>query len=234
MEVEPSASADRQLRLPSRDGDAVGDYAEHRGDEGRGLRVHALVRRWRARATRPICHPDSADTFAVIDGTLDVCIDGEWRSVRAGETATIPAGVPHSFRNTSDETAKVKVTMQPAGRSEAFFRDMHGLHTRGQDQAPAAEGSAFRDLRGDADRRLPGPHPLGQAAEWRLQGAGGRGESAALQALEAARRAALVKVAVHHGAGHVAVVEAEDLDGCALDRSAAACVKQPRKQTAVG
>ena len=233
MEVEPSASADRQLDFHP--GMGMRSRKCRSAEETRG-KVFESTHWYDAGEPGPPVHmhPDSADTFAVIDGTLDVCIDGEWRSVPAGETATIPAGVPRRSRNTSDETAKVKVTMQPAGRSEAFFRDMHGLIHRGQDQAPAAEGSAFRDLRGDADRRLPGPHPLGQAAEWRLQGAGGRGESAALQALEAARRAALVKVAVHHGAGHVAVVEAEDLDGCALDRSAAACVKQPRKQTAVG
>jgi quercetin dioxygenase-like cupin family protein len=77
-------------------------------------------------------HPNSDDTFAVIDGTLEVCIDGEWRSVRAGETATAPAGVPHTFRNASDQTVKVKVTMQPAGRSEAFFRDMHRLIQEGK------------------------------------------------------------------------------------------------------
>jgi quercetin dioxygenase-like cupin family protein len=77
-------------------------------------------------------HPNSDDTFAVIDGTLEVYIDGEWRSVRAGETATAPAGMPHTFRNASDQTVKVKVTMQPAGRSEAFFRDMHRLIHEGK------------------------------------------------------------------------------------------------------
>jgi quercetin dioxygenase-like cupin family protein len=77
-------------------------------------------------------HPDSDDTFAVIEGTLDVCIDGEWRSLRAGEAATVPAGVPHTFRNATDEAVKVDVSFRPAGRSEAFFRDMHRLVEEGK------------------------------------------------------------------------------------------------------
>ena len=43
-----------------------------------------------------------------------------------------PGGVPHTFRNASDQTVKVKITMQPAGRSEAFFRDMHRLTHEGK------------------------------------------------------------------------------------------------------
>jgi mannose-6-phosphate isomerase-like protein (cupin superfamily) len=77
-------------------------------------------------------HPSHDDTFAVIDGTLEVCIDGEWRSLRAGETVTASAGVPHTFRNASDQTVEVKITMRPAGRSEAFFRDMHRLIHEGK------------------------------------------------------------------------------------------------------
>ena len=131
MEVEPSASADRQLDFHPGMGmrwEITRSTEETRGE------VFESTHWYDAGEPGPPVHmhPDSADTFAVIDGTLDVCIDGEWRSVRAGETATIPAGVPHSFRNTSDETAKVKVTMQPAGRSEAFFRDMHGLIHEGK------------------------------------------------------------------------------------------------------
>lgn len=77
-------------------------------------------------------HPSSDDAFTVIDGTLEICIDGEWRTLRAGETATAPAGVPHTFRNASDQTVQVRVTMRPAGRSEAFFRDMHRLIEEGK------------------------------------------------------------------------------------------------------
>ena len=77
-------------------------------------------------------HPNTEDSFDVIEGTLEVCIDGEWSSVQAGETVTVPAGVPHTFRNASDEPVKVVSRIQPAGRSEAFFRDMHRLIHEGK------------------------------------------------------------------------------------------------------
>src|SRR5262245_5338696 len=77
-------------------------------------------------------HPNKEDSFTVIEGTLDVGLGGEWRPVGPGETATVPAGVSHTFRNASDETVKVDITMRPAGRSEAFFRGMHRLIQEGK------------------------------------------------------------------------------------------------------
>ena len=87
-----------------------------------------------AREAGPLLHvhPNTEDSFEVTDGVLEVCIDGEWRSVRAGETATVPVGVPHTFRNGSDEPVRVVCRHQPAGRSEAFFRDMHRLIHEGK------------------------------------------------------------------------------------------------------
>lgn len=72
----------------------------------------------------------------MIEGSLDVFKDGEWTTVRPGETATIPAGVPHTLRNASDEPAKTVTRIQPAGRSEAFFRDMHRMIHQGKLKRP--------------------------------------------------------------------------------------------------
>jgi quercetin dioxygenase-like cupin family protein len=82
-----------------------------------------------ARSSRPPfhVHPNTEESFEVIEGSLDVCKDGEWTTLQSGETSIIPAGVPHTLRNASDEPAKIVMRIRPAGRSEAFFRDMHGL-----------------------------------------------------------------------------------------------------------
>lgn len=72
-------------------------------------------------------HPSAEESFEVIEGSLDVFKDGEWTTVRPGGTATVPAGVPHTLRNASDEPAKIVTRIRPAGRSEAFFRHMHRL-----------------------------------------------------------------------------------------------------------
>jgi quercetin dioxygenase-like cupin family protein len=131
MEGDPSTGADRQLDFRP----AMGmRWVITRSTEETGGEAFESTQWFDAREPGPIVHmhPNSEDSFAVIDGTLEVCIDGEWRSVHAGETATVPAGVPHTFRNASDEAVKVDISMRPAGRSEAFFRDMHRLIQEGK------------------------------------------------------------------------------------------------------
>ncbi len=77
-------------------------------------------------------HPNAEESFEVTEGALDVFVDGEWRSVHAPETATVPANVPHTLRNGSSETVTVVTRIRPAGRSEAMFRDMHRLIREGK------------------------------------------------------------------------------------------------------
>jgi mannose-6-phosphate isomerase-like protein (cupin superfamily) len=77
-------------------------------------------------------HPTTEESFEVIERSIDIFKNGEWSTVRAGETATVPAGVTHTLRNASDEPAKTVTRIQPAQRSEAFFRDMHRLIHEGK------------------------------------------------------------------------------------------------------
>jgi len=77
-------------------------------------------------------HPTAAESYRVLEGALEVYVDGTWSQVRAGETATVPAGVPHSVRNPYDETAKIVNIHQPALKFESFFRDMHRLIHEGK------------------------------------------------------------------------------------------------------
>ena len=55
-----------------------------------------------------------------------------WRTVRAGETATVPAGVPHTLRNASAEPARIVNIHRPAQQFESFFRGMHSLIQQGK------------------------------------------------------------------------------------------------------
>lgn len=63
----------------------------------------------------------------MVEGVLDVLVDGEWSAVGPGETAVVPAGVPHTLRNASDEPITCFTRIRPAGDAEAMFRDMHDL-----------------------------------------------------------------------------------------------------------
>ncbi|EQC3345204.1 cupin domain-containing protein, partial [Escherichia coli] len=40
----------------------------------------------------------------VIDGQLDLCVDGEWQSLNCGEGARFAADVTHVYRNGGEQT----------------------------------------------------------------------------------------------------------------------------------
>ena len=77
-------------------------------------------------------HPTAEESYEVIEGELEVFMNGDWSAVRAGEKATVPAGVPHSVRNASDEPVRIVNIHKPAQRFESFFRDMHRLIHEGK------------------------------------------------------------------------------------------------------
>jgi quercetin dioxygenase-like cupin family protein len=77
-------------------------------------------------------HPTAEDRFEVIEGALDFFVDGEWKTLRAGETAAAPAGVPHTLRNATEQTVRVVNTHRPALQFESFFRELHALIRQGK------------------------------------------------------------------------------------------------------
>jgi mannose-6-phosphate isomerase-like protein (cupin superfamily) len=77
-------------------------------------------------------HPTAEESYEVIEGALDVYVDGEWRTLRAGESATVPAGVPHTLANTAAEPVRLINIHRPAMQFESFFREMHALIGEGK------------------------------------------------------------------------------------------------------
>jgi len=77
-------------------------------------------------------HPTADESYEVIEGALDVCVDGEWRTLRAGESATAPAGVPHTLRNATTEPVRIVNIHRPALQFEAMFREMQSLISQGK------------------------------------------------------------------------------------------------------
>lgn len=77
-------------------------------------------------------HPTAEESYEVIEGALEVFMDGEWSPVPTGAKATVPVGAPHSVRNASDQPTTIVNVHQPALRFESFFRDMHRLIREGK------------------------------------------------------------------------------------------------------
>lgn len=90
-------------------------------------------------------HPTAEESYEVIEGALDACVDGSWTTLRAGESATVPAGVPHTLRNGTTEPVRIVNIHRPALQFESFFREMHGLVRQGKIKRlpPKEPGSAI-------------------------------------------------------------------------------------------
>jgi mannose-6-phosphate isomerase-like protein (cupin superfamily) len=90
-------------------------------------------------------HPTADESYEVREGALDVCVDGVWKTLRAGESATAPAGVPHTLRNATSEPVRIVNIHRPALQFESFFREMHTLISQGKIKRlpPKEPGSAI-------------------------------------------------------------------------------------------
>ncbi len=63
---------------------------------------------------------DFEETFHVLEGTLEVTFRGRTSTVRAGETANVPANALHAFRNAGDVPVRMLCIVAPAGLEEFF------------------------------------------------------------------------------------------------------------------
>ena len=80
----------------------------------------------------PHFHPRQEERWEVLDGTLSVQVDGEWRELRGGETATVLAGHVHTLRNRTGETVRVLDVHIPALDFEDYMLDLHRLAEEGK------------------------------------------------------------------------------------------------------
>ncbi|MEX2536524.1 MAG: cupin domain-containing protein, partial [Trueperaceae bacterium] len=47
-------------------------------------------------------HPHATETYEILEGSLDVNVNGTWKTLRKGDRQAVEPGVPHTFRNASD------------------------------------------------------------------------------------------------------------------------------------
>lgn len=77
-------------------------------------------------------HPRQVTSAEVLSGALTFVVDGERRTVAAGEKITIPANVPHAFCNDGDIDAVAIQEARPALTLAEFFETYFGLAERGE------------------------------------------------------------------------------------------------------
>ena len=80
----------------------------------------------------PHFHPRQEEQWQVLAGTLEVQVDGNWRTLREGESASIPPGHVHTLRNRTNETVRVLDVHVPALDFQDYMLDLHRLAQEGK------------------------------------------------------------------------------------------------------
>jgi mannose-6-phosphate isomerase-like protein (cupin superfamily) len=70
----------------------------------------------------PHIHPKQVEDYEVLEGHFDVVVEGEWRTLAPGESASVPIGALHTFRNRSGSVVRVRNWHRPAMRFEDFIQ----------------------------------------------------------------------------------------------------------------
>ena len=93
-------------------------------------------------APPPHVHPTPEEEFKVVEGELDLMVDGDWRTLAVGESAAIVPGTLHTFKNRCGKTVRVHNVHRPAVRFEDYIEHICAL-------------MKAREIRGTRDPRLP-------------------------------------------------------------------------------
>lgn len=72
-------------------------------------------------------HPAQDEHFEVLEGELEVEVDGRPRTIRAGDVLDVPRGTPHRMWNASGARARARWATTPAGRTEEWFALVDGV-----------------------------------------------------------------------------------------------------------
>jgi quercetin dioxygenase-like cupin family protein len=72
----------------------------------------------------PHIHKQHVDSFYVLEGELEVMVDGETVRARTGDLVHAPPNVVHAFRNSSDGRLRFLNTHAPGMRFDEYIRRM--------------------------------------------------------------------------------------------------------------
>jgi mannose-6-phosphate isomerase-like protein (cupin superfamily) len=104
-------------------------------------------------------HNRSDESFFVMEGALNVFVDGMIHRLRAGDYVFVPRGTPHAQGNPETVVNRVLVTLTPAGYAQVL-KYRAELLTKLKAGSPDYE-AAMAERRKDEDIELLGPTPAG-------------------------------------------------------------------------
>lgn len=69
-------------------------------------------------------HPEAIETYTIMEGEMAVYLKDKWITASKGEKIVVPKGVPHTYKNVTDQVVKLYNTHEPAMRFENFFEGL--------------------------------------------------------------------------------------------------------------
>jgi len=80
----------------------------------------------------PHFHPAQEEHFQVIEGELQARVDAEERTLRAGDTLSIPRGAAHQMWNAGAAPTRATWRTAPRLRTEEWFSELDSLQRAGR------------------------------------------------------------------------------------------------------
>ena len=110
---------------------------------------------------QPHVHTRQTESFEVIAGSLELTRGGRTRRLGPGETAMVEPGEPHRQRG-GDPDGRVRVTVRPAGTTEAFLERLaelcaEGAIARGGWPRPLAAARLVQEFGDEGHAARPSP-----------------------------------------------------------------------------
>lgn len=103
-------------------------------------------------------HPEVDETFYLLDGEISLYLDGEHRTLRAGDVAVMPRGVPHAFKVISPTTRLL--CLHTPGGDEEFYRLASEPAPEGSRATPVDFGRIGEAARATGAIEILGPPPF--------------------------------------------------------------------------
>ena len=118
MSEENSNEVDRTLRWP--DGSIFRITRSSADTDGELLEMELELppHGW---APQPHVHPRLTEEYEVLEGSFDVLLGSDWRTLTAGDAATVPPGAVHTFR-TGDSAVRARNVHRPAIDFEPYIK----------------------------------------------------------------------------------------------------------------
>lgn len=87
----------------------------------------------------PHLHVDQDEYIYVLEGRIDLILDGQERSAGPGDLVRMPRAIPHAFFNNSGKVAKALFWAAPTGDLLQLYRRIHNLASPADVARVAAE-----------------------------------------------------------------------------------------------